>query len=339
MSNTTHVTIAILNWNGASYLKKYLPFFLQTTWTNFTIVVIDNASTDDSRIVVGNISTDIEWIQLTDNHGFTGGYNKGLQKIRTDGVWAIVNSDIEVTPNWLEPLVEKLESDPLLASVQPIILDYQNKNKYEYAGAAGGFIDLYGYPFCRGRIFSSLENEQEEYQNDKKVFWSSGACMVIKPTTFWEVGGFDERFFAHMEEIDFCWRLQNMGYYHAVCSSSKVYHVGGGTLAYNNPKKTYLNFRNNTLTLLKNLHPEDKSKVFSIRFFLDIAAIFQFLVLGKWQFAKAVFNGITDAYKIHSNENDSSRNKRLKDLEGMYPKSIVWSYYIKSNKKFSDLNF
>ncbi len=338
LNSKPHVTIAILNWNGAAFLEKFLPFFLKTTWENFTIVIIDNASTDNSLEIVTTISSQIKWIQLDKNYGFTGGYNRGLKQLPVDGLWAIVNSDIEVSPTWLEPLINEFTQNQSLATTQPLILDYKDKTRYEYAGAAGGFMDAYGYPFCRGRIFDTVEKINPEYNQSIPLFWSSGACMMIKPALFWEAGGFDERFFAHMEEIDLCWRLQNLGYTHYVVPNSVVYHVGGGTLDYTNPRKTYLNFRNNTLTLLKNLHPDDKGRVFSTRIVKDLIAIMQFIVKGEFKFAKAVLDGISDAHKLNrESPKVTIPPKKLTELDGVFHKSLVWQYFFRNKKMFKDL--
>ena len=245
------VAIAILNWNGKNWLEKFLPSVISHS-ENTDIYIIDNASTDDSVAFLKLNFPQVKIIQNTENHGFAGGYNEGLKKIKAD-IYCLLNSDVEVTENWLNPVVDLFQKDLNISAVQPKILDFNRKNFFEFAGAAGGFIDNLGYPYCRGRIFDEIEEDKGQYNDETEIFWASGCCLFIRSKDFWAENGFDERFFAHQEEIDLCWRLKNSGKKIFYTGKSTVYHVGGGTLNKENPQKTYLNIRNNLSMLLKNL--------------------------------------------------------------------------------------
>jgi GT2 family glycosyltransferase len=287
MSSIPKVAIVILNWNGLKHLSQFLPSVMQSDWPNLEIVVGDNASSDGSVKFLQNSFPSICIIQNDDNYGFTGGYNRVLKQVEAD-YYILLNSDIEVTPNWIKPVIELMESDALIAAAAPKIKSYHLQTHFEHAGAAGGFIDSYGYPFCRGRIFYELEEDRGQYNQSGEVFWASGAALFIKKKHWDETGGFDERFFAHMEEIDLCWRLKNMGYKVMYCAESEVYHVGGGTLDKENPFKTYLNFRNNLLLLKKNLPFGRSFFTISLRFWLDLLAIARFMNEGKRKDAWAI---------------------------------------------------
>ena len=250
MTSIPKVAIVILNWNGVKYLRQFLPFVMASTWPNLDIIVGDNGSTDDSVDFLKQNFPTVQIIQNDQNYGFTGGYNRVLERVEAD-YFILLNSDVEVPHGWIEPVIELMESDPLIAAAAPKILSFAEKDHFEHAGAAGGFIDIYGYPFCRGRMFYEIEKDNGQYQQSGEVFWATGAAMFVKKQYWVEAGGFDDRFFAHMEEIDLCWRLQSMGYKVMYYAQSEVYHVGGGTLNTENPFKTFLNFRNNLL-LLKN---------------------------------------------------------------------------------------
>jgi GT2 family glycosyltransferase len=246
------VSIIVLNWNGRSFLEKFLPSLLATRYPNFKIFVADNGSTDGSLTLIRTRFPEVELLDFQENLGFTSGNNKALEYIQTP-YFALVNSDVEVDPDWLTPLVDKLESDEKIAAVQPKVLAWHARHQFEYAGAAGGFMDWLGYPFCRGRIFQHLEEDLGQYDTDCEIAWATGACTLIRKSVTDQIGLFEPIFFAHMEEIDFCWRARNHGYSIACCPSAKVWHVGGGTLNKENPQKTFLNFRNSLMTLYLNL--------------------------------------------------------------------------------------
>lgn len=283
--------IAILNWNGKSWLEKFLPTLIRCS-PQEKIYIIDNASTDDSIDFVKQHFPEINIIQNTDNKGFAGGYNEGLKYIHAD-IFCLLNSDVEVTPHWTTPILQLFQENPNIAAVQPKILDYHQKDTFEYAGAAGGFIDTFGYPYCHGRIMDTLEKDHQQYNTSKEILWASGCSLFIRSKDFWEIGGFDERFFAHQEEIDLCWRLRNHGKKIYYCADATIYHVGGGTLQKENPRKTFLNFRNNLSMLLKNLPLHIMPFLIFIRLCLDGLAGIVFLLQGKprhtWAIIKAHF--------------------------------------------------
>ena len=268
------VAIAILNWNGKNWLEKFLPSVISHS-ENTDIYIIDNASTDDSVAFLKLNFPQVKIIQNTENHGFAGGYNEGLKKIKAD-IYCLLNSDVEVTENWLNPVVDLFQKDLNISAVQPKILDFNRKNFFEFAGAAGGFIDNLGYPYCRGRIFDEIEEDKGQFDDETEIFWASGCCLFIRSEDYWQQNGFDARFFAHQEEIDLCWRLKNDGKKIFYTGKSTVYHVGGGTLNKQSAQKTFLNMRNNLTMLVKNL---PVSKVFWIifsRLILDGAAALYF---------------------------------------------------------------
>lgn len=256
------VAIAILNWNGKHWLKKFLPSVIKYSQAA-EIYVIDNASTEDSVSFLKTDFPDVKVVQNTSNSGFAKGYNEGLRSVKAD-IYCLLNSDVEVTENWLTPVLALFSQDKNIAAIQPKILDYNQKNKFEFAGAGGGLIDNLGYPYCRGRIFDDIEFDNGQYDDETEIFWASGCALFIRSEDFWDMEGFDERFFAHQEEIDLCWRLKNSGKKIYYTGKSKIYHVGGGTLNKQNPQKTYLNFRNNLTMMLKNL---PSSRAFFILFF------------------------------------------------------------------------
>lgn len=245
------VAVVILNWSGKSWLEKFLPGVILHS-QNAAIYVIDNASTDDSVEFLKRNFPSVQVIQNQKNYGFAGGYNEGLKSISAE-IYCLLNSDVEVTENWLEPVMNLFETNQNIAAIQPKILDYNNRDTFEFAGAAGGLIDNLGYPYCQGRIFENLEKDHGQYNDEAEIFWASGCCFFIRSKDFWDQNGFDERFFAHQEEIDLCWRLINSGRKIFYTGKSTVYHVGGGTLNKQSPQKTYLNIRNNLSMLLKNL--------------------------------------------------------------------------------------
>lgn len=337
------VSVVILNWNGKALLQQFLPVLTKYTNTNLAdIIVADNNSSDDSTSFLEKNYPSIKIIKLDQNFGFAEGYNIALSKIDSE-YFVLLNSDVEVSQNWLEPLIETLDNNNNIAAVQPKIRSEKNKDYFEYAGAVGGFIDIYGYPFCRGRIFDSLEKDINQYNNTIDIFWASGACLAIRSSLYFDVGGLDKSFFAHMEEIDLCWRLNARGYKLQCVPSSTVFHVGGATLAENSPRKTFLNFRNNLLMLYKNLSEEEFNHIFKIRKALDYLAAFQMLVSGKKENYKAVLRAHSEFKEIKTQYNDV-RNQNLKltinkDISTIYPKSILRQFYIKQRKAYSKLKW
>ena len=323
------LAVVILNWNGKHWLEKFLPNVVENS-PEADIVVIDNGSTDDSISYLKDTFTQVEVICLDNNYGFCGGYNKGLQKLTHD-YFLLLNSDIEVTKNWLPPLLDTLKNTTNCAIVQPKILDYNNKSKFEYAGASGGYIDKYGYPFCRGRIFNSLEEDKLQHQSVEEVVWATGAAMLVKAKVWHELNGLDELFFAHMEEIDFCWRSQNHGYKVMVNPESMVYHVGGGTLPKNNPRKTFLNFRNGLSLLYKNLPSNTLFITLFVRMVLDGVAASFFLIKGHPKDFWAVFRAHLAFYSMMGK---LKRQKNASIPKRRYPKSIVWEHFIKGKTTY-----
>ncbi|MBK8054358.1 MAG: bifunctional riboflavin kinase/FAD synthetase [Saprospiraceae bacterium] len=342
------VTVAILNYNGSELLESYLPMIeFSSEKYEFDILVIDNKSEDLSIDFVKEWYPEIRVAELSKNYGFADGYNKGLKDVQTDYV-VIINSDVLVTENWLDPIIEAFETDKELGIVQPMILSIEDKTKFEYAGAAGGYIDVFGYPFCRGRIFNHIESNENQYDDDAEIFWASGAALVCRTKVFKSLGGFDGSFFAHQEEIDLCWRFRQAGYNIKCISASKVYHLGGGTLDYNNPKKDFLNFRNNLYLLTKNEHLINLLWLIPAKLILDGVAGMKFLLDGKFRSTIAIIKAHMSYYKHlplvferrNLEQNLIFRNKINKpDLNGIFFGSIVWKYYIERIKKFTDLNF
>lgn len=284
------VAVVILNWNGKAYLKQFLPGVLLSEYDNLQIVVGDNASTDDSVSFLQENFPTVKIIQNDQNYGFAGGYNKVLERVEAD-YFILLNSDVEVTPNWIQPVIDLMESDAQIAAAQPKIKWQLNKKQFEYAGAAGGYLDIYSFPFCRGRLFNVYEFDHDQYNDQTEVFWASGAAFFIKSKCWEEAGGLDADLFAHMEEIDLCWRLKNLNYKIMYCPDAEVYHVGGGTLQTENPFKTYLNFRNNLIIMQKNLPAGDAIFRITIRMFIDFVAWWHFLLTGKRKFTMAVTKG------------------------------------------------
>lgn len=330
------VAVIILNWNGEKLLREFLPSVVKNTNLDLgRVVVVDNHSTDGSWICLEQEFPDVERVLFKDNFGFAGGYNRAIEMIEAEYV-VLLNSDVEVAPGWLEPLVAALDQDERIAAVQPKILAYRDKNKFEYAGAAGGYIDYLGFPFCRGRVMDTTEQDYGQYDDEVDVFWATGASLCIRRDVYRVVGGLDEAFFAHMEEIDLCWRLKNGGYTLKVVPSSVVYHLGGGSLPMNHPRKLFLNYRNNLLMLHKNLCAKQRKKIFFARVLLDTMAGGLFLLKGQWSNTRSViraykaFREMRKAYPVP---------ERSVSLSGMYPRSIVLDYFLRGKKKFSDLNF
>lgn len=340
------VAVVVLNYNGKEFLEAYLPS-LTTSYSKgkFSLYVIDNASTDESISFLTNTHPHITVIPLSENFGFTGGYNEGLKKIKAN-YYALVNSDLEVTDNWLDPILHKMDADKRIAVAQPKILSLKQKDEFEYAGAAGGFIDKLNYPYCRGRIFDTVEKDQHQYDKDQDIFWASGAAFVIKAELMNGFGGFDADFFAHQEEIDLCWRLKNAGYKICCVPSSTVYHLGGGTLDYNNPRKTYLNFRNNFISVFKNEPFLSLLWKLPVRFILDLLAAAQFVVSGQAKSGLAVFKAmgyvISHPIAIWKKRKETKRQRQQlniaeADASGRTNNSIVWDYYVRGKNTFGRL--
>jgi GT2 family glycosyltransferase len=327
------VAVVILNWNGKRLLEQFLPSVVQFS-PEATVYVADNASTDDSvAFVQANFPT-VSIVVNATNTGYAGGYNESLQHIEAD-VYALVNSDIEVTENWLQPIIKTFQNETSTAIIQPKILDFKNKDYFEYAGAAGGFIDQYGYPFCRGRIFETVEKDIGQYDSNQEIFWASGACFFIRSAVYKELNGFDTSFFAHQEEIDLCWRATNKGYSIKYLFESKVYHVGGATLQQGNPKKTELNFRNSLLMLTKNLPKKNLYKVLFIRMILDGVAGVKFLFEGQYKHLLAILKAHFSFYKLFS-ENYAKRGD-VQHTKYYFTESIVYSYFVNKIRFFNDL--
>jgi hypothetical protein len=338
---SSKVAIVILNWNGTKLLKQFLPSVIEfSKGDSAEIIVADNGSTDDSLVVLRNEFPEVQILDLKQNFGFASGYNIALSQIEAD-YFVVLNSDVEVTAGWLNSPVQLMENDATIAAVQPKILSYNQKTHFEYAGAAGGFIDRFGYPFCRGRIFNEVEADNGQYNNVQDIFWATGACMFVRAKSFSHVGGFDADFWAHMEEIDLCWRLKNRGQRIVFTPESTVYHVGGGTLSYDNPQKLYLNFRNNLWLLYKNLPSDKLFGTLFLRMVLDGIAAFKLL-------AEFNLNGIRSVLKAHLHFYKSlpalHRKRKLTQLEKgkdlpkeMLQKSIVFQFYIRKRKTFNEI--
>jgi GT2 family glycosyltransferase len=338
---SSKIAIVILNWNGAKLLKQFLPSVIEFSKTDSTeIIVADNGSTDDSQAILTANFPSVRIIDLKQNFGFARGYNEALKQVDSE-YFVILNSDVEVTPGWLEIPVKLMEEDRSIAAVQPKILSYSQKTHFEYAGAAGGFIDRFGYPFCRGRIFNEVEADLGQYNDQTDIFWATGACMFIRAKEFHTIGGFDADFWAHMEEIDLCWRLRNRGLRVVYTSESNVYHVGGGTLSYGNPQKLFLNFRNNLWLLYKNLPGNQLFTTLFLRMVLDAVAAFNLL-------AEFNFKGFVSVLKAHASfyfSISSLQQKRrlagqfgrIQHPSGKLPKSIVFQFYIRKRKRFSEI--
>jgi GT2 family glycosyltransferase len=331
------VAVVILNWNGKKFLEQFLPSVIQYSKEVAEIVVADNASSDDSVSFIKANFPDVRLIINQFNGGFSKGYNEALKQIDAE-YYVLLNSDIEVTENWIDPVIRLMDSDPMIAACQPKLLSFYERNKFEYAGAAGGFIDTFGYPFCRGRLFLSMEEDQGQYDDTKEIFWATGACMFVRSSYYHTYGGLDEDFFAHMEEIDFCWRLRNFGYKIMYCPDSKVYHIGGGTLPKSSARKTYLNFRNNFTLLYKNLPKNRVILVFGVRLILDGVAAFKFLLEGGF----SDFIAVTRAHFSFYRNFKSIRQKRIMQMQRplslIYQGSIVTDYYLKKKRKYTELD-
>jgi len=329
--------VVILNWNGRKYLEQFLPPLIQFSNADAEIIVADNASKDDSISFLETNFPSVRIIRNSTNEGFARGYNLALKQVDAD-YYILLNSDIEVTSGWIQPVISLMEKDPLIAACQPKIRSWSERSKFEYAGAAGGFIDKYGYPFCRGRLFQTLEEDLGQYDDVAEIFWATGACMFIRADVFHKAGGLDEDFFAHMEEIDLCWRLKNLGYKIMYCPESVVYHIGGGTLPKISWRKTYLNFRNNFYLLYKNLPDNMVREVFLKRLFLDAIAALKFLVTAGFKDFWAIYKAHTSFYSTLSKTKAKRKLLQHAPFHLVYKKNLVFEYFLRGKKKFSDLD-
>ncbi|MBI4929329.1 MAG: glycosyltransferase family 2 protein [Bacteroidetes bacterium] len=335
------IAIAILNWNGKHLLEKFLPDVIKHSPSHAEVYVIDNASTDGSVEFLKSKFTGVNIICNSINYGFAKGYNEGLKNISAD-YFILLNSDVQVTQNWIEPVISLMEADSTIAACQPKILNYTIRDEFEYAGGGGGFIDKWGYPFCRGRFFDSFEKDNGQYNDVMEIFWASGACLFIRSKIFFEAGKLDEDFFAHMEEIDLCWRMKNMGYKVMYCPHSVVYHVGGGTLSKISATKTFFNFRNNLILLSKNHAPEYFRIKILLRLKMDALAGLKFLFSGQITHCIAVIRAHWNFFGSlgRTLKKRKAMKKRIKSYtsSAVYRKSIVVEYFIRRIKKFSDLD-
>lgn len=329
--------VVILNWNGREMLERFLPSVTAHTTGDAEVIIADNGSTDDSLDFLHAHYPQLRIIELDKNYGFAGGYNRALEQVEAD-YYVLLNDDVEVTPNWTEPVIAHMEQHPNTAICQPKLLMYNQRDTFEYAGGAGGFIDKYGYPFCRGRMFTTLEQDRGQYDDPCPIFWASGAAMFVR-SSVWEIlGGLDDDFFAHMEEIDFCWRAKNAGYEVEYCPQSVVYHVGGGTLPKSNPRKTYLNFRNNMALLYKNLPQGQLAWVMVCRVVLDYVAALKFLMERK----PKEFSAVVQAHKAFYRWMPRLKVKRLRrqqqrPVSCIYPRLILIDYFLLGHHLYSQL--
>lgn len=334
------IAIVILNWNGAHMMRTYLPTVIKNS-PEAEVIIADNASSDDSLKMLASDFPEIRTIVLDKNYGFAEGYNKAFKQVEAE-YYLLLNSDVDVPEGWLTPLLDFMESHPEAAACQPKLRAIKDRESFEYAGAAGGFIDKYGYPFCRGRIFETVEKDHGQYDRNMEILWATGACMMVRSKDYWDAGGLDGRFFAHNEEIDLCWRIRLLGRKIYCVTDSVAFHLGGGTLPKGNPRKTFLNFRNNLTMLYKNLPDSELHHVMRIRFFLDWLAAFQMLILGRslGDF-KAVIQGRREFNRWkHDFDNDRKHiqtTRKVNCIPEIFENSLLWQYYAKGKKLFSQL--
>jgi hypothetical protein len=335
LSHQPSVAIVILNWNGKKFLQQFLPSVMASAYSNKRVIVADNGSTDDSVAFLQQQFPAVEVLISKKNYGFAKGYNFFLEQIKTD-YYILLNSDVEVEAGWLEPVIALMESNSSIAACQPKILSYHNKHLFEYAGSAGGWMDTLGYPFSRGRVFDELETDHGQYNDIAPIFWASGAALFVKAELFHQMDGFDEFFFAHQEEIDLCWRLQRSGYLIYTCPQSVVYHVGGGTLPSGNPMKVYLNFRNNLVMITKNMPLQQLIWKLPLRIGLDAVSAWKELLSGKPGYWKAVYKAHF-AFAAWFLGKRKTEPKGYPPLQGLYKGSIVWQYFVKKRRTFSEI--
>lgn len=332
------IAIVILNWNGKKHLEQFLPSVLASTYPYAEIIVADNASTDDSIAFLNSAYPSLRVIRLRENYGFARGYNEALKQVKAD-YYVLLNSDVEVQPGWIEPVVRLMDSDSSIAACQPKILSYSDHSSFEYAGGAGGWLDQLGYPFARGRIFDYCEQDRGQYDDIQPVFWASGAAMFVRADAYHRLGGLDEYFFAHQEEIDLCWRLQIAGYKIIVCPSSVVYHVGGGTLPKGNKRKVYLNFRNNLIMLAKNLPTREAVWKIPFRLLLDHISGLKTLLGGQVTYYVAIcraHNGFLRWWLLHGARRHLRPSNRTK-LSGWYAGKVIWKHFVQGKKTFIEI--
>lgn len=337
--NQPSVAIVILNWNGKHHLEQFLPSVSSTTYSNYKIIVADNGSTDDSLDYLKKTFPQIELIILDKNYGFAKGYNEALKQVTAD-YYMLLNSDVEVQRDWLQPMVDILQKEENAVACQPKILGFKNKNLFEYAGGAGGWLDLFGYPFARGRIFDICEEDKGQFNKTEEVFWASGAAMLIKSEVYHRLKGFDEYFFAHQEEIDLCWRIHLAGHRIFCCPQSVIYHVGGGTLPRGNSRKTFLNFRNNQILLAKNLSWSEKWWKIPFRLFLDQVSAVKGLLSGDAGYFVAIFKAhlaFFDWALFKQHRKPDHTRRKMKTLPGVYHGNIVWQHFVLKKKFFRDI--
>ena len=340
----TRIAVVILNWNGAAMMQKFLPSVIKNS-EEAEVIVADNGSTDDSVEMLKQKFPSVRLILLDKNYGFAEGYDKALEQVEAE-YYLLLNSDVEVTPHWLQPLLNYMDKHPEVAACQPKLLAERERDSFEYAGASGGFVDKYGYPFCRGRVFADVEKDFGQYDDIAPIFWATGAALMVRSVDWHEVGGLDARFFAHMEEIDFCWRLRSRGRGLVCVPASVVYHVGGGTLNAGHPRKTFLNFRNNLLMLYKNLPEAELKPVMRIRAILDYVAAAKMLLTDGWKHAKAVYDARCEFHRLKPDFQLSRQENLAKAIQAerntnpipeRISQSLLWLYYAKGKKKFSDI--
>jgi GT2 family glycosyltransferase len=342
MMNKPKVAVVIVHWNRKNLLEQFLPSVVNSSYPNLEVVIADNASTDDSLEYVRASFPSVKIVQNNQNYGYAGGYNHALKHVQAD-YYVLLNNDIEVPEHWIEPVIDVMEQDKQVAACQPKMLDYKDKSLFEYAGACGGYIDSLGYVFCRGRLFESLEADHHQYDSEEYIFWATGACMFVRANVFHEMGGFDEHFFAHMEEVDLCWRMQLAGHTIKVVPKSFVYHVGGGTLNKMSAHKTYLNFRNNLIMITKNMPVRKLLWLLPFRSVLDLVSSVFFLVNGFPKYSGAVhrahahyFFQFAKWWKLRRQVNPLIKTREYK---GVYKGSIVREHFINGKKFFSDITF
>lgn len=341
-SNTKKVAVVILNWNGAKLMEEFLPSVMDYSPAALAeVVVADNGSSDASIDMLKKKFPSVRIIQLDKNYGFAEGYNQALKQIDNEYT-ILLNSDVEVTPGWLDAPLAAMEADSTIAAAQPKIRAQRNKEYFEYAGASGGYMDIYGYPYCRGRMLHIVEKDKGQYDTPADILWATGACLFIRTAIYKEVGGLDAGFFAHQEEIDMCWRLRSRGYRLVCTPQSVVYHVGGATLSVESPHKTFLNFRNNLLMIYKNLPEKDLKHVMRTRFWLDYIAATKFLLCGHIQNAKAVYEARKAFFDMKPEYAEKRRENLAKTTLDSIPElmrsSLILTFYLKGKKKYSDMN-
>ena len=335
------IAVVILNWNGKKLLEQFLPSVIKYS-KEAALYVADNASTDDSISFVENNYPNVHIIKNTENGGYAKGYNDALKSLK-EPIFCLLNNDVEVTDNWLEPIIQTFNDEPDTAIIQPKILDYKRRDYFEYAGAAGGYMDYLGYLFCRGRIFETLEEDHHQYDDAVELFWASGGCFVVNAAVYHHVGGLDRDLYAHMEEVDLCWRIKNAGYKIAYVPSSTVYHVGGSVISYGSTQKLFYNFRNSLILLLKNERSAKLCWLLPVRLVLDGVAGLQLLLQGKWKHTLTIIKAHFSFYgQLGLWLKKRSKNKALithRNTVGIYQKSIIWQYFAKKKRTFSALDF